>query len=108
MATATPFRQITPNHDCRTIHTIGFDDSCVILADITILEYTRQITPVAYLYGFMDARGYYDTVTISRACPKYSEMVILTHIPRNMDRTALTAWFNEHLRRLPILNAVIR
>jgi len=96
-------------HDCRIIHIIGFETACGILADMAIKAYTRQITPVLYLFGYLDRTGQlYEEITLTRDDPKYAQLVILTHIPRDLDRTALTAWFHDHLRREPILNAVIR
>ena len=83
-----------------------FETWCNGLAKTAYREYSRQITPVIYLWGYLDAANKYTEVRLSRDKPRWSQLVILTHVPRNIDLPALTRWFVDNLRREPILDCV--
>lgn len=83
-------------------------NACGKLADESLTLYTRQISPVLYLYGYKGQPGIFTEFKLCRERPRFFEIVILTHVPRDKDRDGLRYWFREHLRREPCIPALER
>lgn len=82
------------------------------LAESAVKQYSKQITPVMYLYGLKAGQGPFDDhsaigsyteLQLSRERVRYFELVLCEHIPRDLNVVALQDWFLFRLRREPII-----
>lgn len=83
-----------------------FHEGCRALAEEAHKMYSKQITPVIYLYGYED-RGRYTELKLSREMRvRYFDLVRPCHVPRHMTVDQLSEWFKSELRREPVLEAM--
>ena len=80
----------------RNLHDLSHE-----LAEQAFRAYMRNISPVLYLYGFT-VNGIYTELSATPDKPRYFQLVICEHIPRNLPVDALSAWFYSRLRREPL------
>jgi hypothetical protein len=83
-----------------------FERFCRVLAEDANRAYSWSITPVVYLFGAKDDWGNYVKLTLAREKPRFWELVILVHVPRNLTTDQLHRWFIDKLRSEPVLPAI--